>query len=83
MLYFGGPDVLLDICLGAYVLRMLLYAALPMFGSLWWIMPIELLHGLTFACGFGAACEKVASINTSVHGRNITMASPHVQNVQF
>ncbi|GAX86214.1 hypothetical protein CEUSTIGMA_g13627.t1 [Chlamydomonas eustigma] len=54
----GGPDALLDLCLCAYVVRMLAYAGLPVLGSPWLVLPIELLHGLTFACGWGAGCEK-------------------------
>eukprot|EP00955_Chlamydomonas_euryale_P039236 351335-Chlamydomonas_euryale.AAC.6 len=54
----GGPDGLLNICLGAYVLRMLIYAQLPRLGSPYWVLPVECLHGLTFGAGWGAGCEK-------------------------
>lgn len=58
MCRLGGPDALIDLCLGAYVLRMLLYALLPRLGSPWWVLLIEGLHGLTFGAGWGAGCEK-------------------------
>ncbi len=54
----GSADALLDVCLAAYVLRMLCYSGLPYLRSAWWVLPIETLHGLTFACGWGAGTEK-------------------------
>eukprot|EP00195_Chlamydomonas_chlamydogama_P009612 CAMPEP_0202895978 /NCGR_PEP_ID=MMETSP1392-20130828/5071_1 /ASSEMBLY_ACC=CAM_ASM_000868 /TAXON_ID=225041 /ORGANISM="Chlamydomonas chlamydogama, Strain SAG 11-48b" /LENGTH=574 /DNA_ID=CAMNT_0049581183 /DNA_START=53 /DNA_END=1777 /DNA_ORIENTATION=- len=56
--WLGSPDALLDICLAAYVTRLLGYAALPWTPSPWFVLLIEPLHGLTFACGWGAGCEK-------------------------
>lgn len=41
-----------------YVLRMLLYALLPFAPSVMWVLPIEALHGITFACGWGAGTVK-------------------------
>ena len=39
-----------------------------------WVLPVELLHGLTFACGWGAGCEKskalVRAKRTSTHWYN-------------
>ncbi|KAG1659725.1 hypothetical protein FOA52_012265 [Chlamydomonas sp. UWO 241] len=58
MAKLGGPDALLDVCLATYILRMLLYSLLPHFGSPWWVLPIEVLHGFTFGAGWGAGCEK-------------------------
>lgn len=54
-----------------YVLRMLLYALLPALPSVWWVLPIETLHGITFACGWGAGtvcCKQMAP-----HGLAATM----------
>ena len=37
--------------------------ALPWFGSPWAVLPVELLHGITFACGWGAGtinCKRIA-----------------------
>jgi hypothetical protein len=45
---------MLHAVLCAYVLRLGLYALLPYAGSPWCVLPVELLHGITFACGWGA-----------------------------
>lgn len=44
-----------NIVLLAISLRMACYAALPGLGSVWAVLPVELLHGVTFACGWGAS----------------------------
>ena len=47
----------------AYVLRLALYALLPYAGSVLWVLPVEVLHGVTFACGWGAGtvnCKTLA-----------------------
>ena len=49
-----GPSTTFDIVLAAYALRMACYALLPWFKTPWAVLPVETLHGITFACGWGA-----------------------------
>jgi hypothetical protein len=57
-------DTMLHIVLWAYTVRLGLYALLPVVASsAWAVLPVELLHGVTFACGWGAGtinCKRLA-----------------------
>ncbi|KAG2442633.1 hypothetical protein HXX76_002717 [Chlamydomonas incerta] len=58
-----GVTRVLDMVQAAYVLRLALYALLPYAGSVLWVLPVEVLHGITFACGWGAGtvnCKTLA-----------------------
>ncbi|KAG2450232.1 hypothetical protein HYH02_000329 [Chlamydomonas schloesseri] len=58
-----GVTAVLDLVQAAYVLRLALYALLPYAGSVLWVLPVEVLHGVTFACGWGAGtvnCKTLA-----------------------
>lgn len=58
-----GTDGMLHIVLAAYVLRMLCYSLLPLAGSPWAVLPVEALHGITFACSWGVGtinCRRLA-----------------------
>ncbi|PNH05854.1 Major facilitator superfamily domain-containing protein 6 [Tetrabaena socialis] len=58
-----GVTRVLDLVQAVYVLRMALYACLPLMGNVLWVLPIELLHGVTFALGWGAGtvnCKQLA-----------------------
>ncbi|WIA33190.1 hypothetical protein OEZ86_006337 [Tetradesmus obliquus] len=50
-----SPPALLSVVLGATALRLAAYAALPAAGSPWAVLPVELLHGITFGVGFSTA----------------------------
>lgn len=54
MLQVISEATMLHVVLWTYMLRMGLYALLPYAGSPWAVLPVELLHGITFACGWGA-----------------------------
>ena len=68
--HFSGPlfdavglPVVLHAVMGAYVLRLCLYASLSFIGSPWAVLPIEVLHGLTFGCAWAAGtlnCSRIA-----------------------
>jgi hypothetical protein len=45
----------LNIVLAATALRLACYAALPLAGNVWLVLPVELLHGITFGVGWGTA----------------------------
>ncbi len=47
--------VMITIALLATSLRLAYIALLPVLGSPWAVLPVELLQGVTFACGWGAA----------------------------
>jgi hypothetical protein len=54
---------MLHVVLATFCLRLACYALLPLCGSPWAVLPVELLHGITFACGWGAGtihCKRVA-----------------------
>ncbi|KAG2442634.1 hypothetical protein HXX76_002718 [Chlamydomonas incerta] len=58
-----GVTAVLDLTMLVYVLRLALYALLPYAGSVLWVLPVEVLHGVTFACGWGAGtvnCKTLA-----------------------
>ena len=63
IVFFKGPEALLDIALLTYVIRMLLYSLLPSCSSPWFVLPIELLHGLTFPCAWGGGTEIAKKIS--------------------
>ena len=44
----------LHVVLLTIALRLGCYAALPAVGNVWAVLPVELLHGITFATAFGA-----------------------------
>ncbi|MEW5303289.1 MAG: hypothetical protein WDW36_005995 [Sanguina aurantia] len=46
-------DTVMDMVLFAYVLRLSCYALLPWWGSPWAVLPVETLHGFTFAAAWG------------------------------
>ena len=58
-----GCAALLDLCCATYVLRMFFYAALPFLSTPFFVLPIELLHGMTFALGWGAGTEMVKRLS--------------------
>ncbi|GBF91339.1 hypothetical protein Rsub_03659 [Raphidocelis subcapitata] len=51
-------DVLLHAAVAGYALRLALYSQLPLWGSPWLVLPVQLLHGLTYAWGWGAGTVK-------------------------
>lgn len=46
-------ESVLDFAILSYILRLLCYGLLPLWGSVWLLMPVELLHGTTFGIGYG------------------------------
>jgi hypothetical protein len=50
-----SPEALLNLALAATALRLALYGLLPLAGNPWAVLPVELLHGVTFGLGWGAA----------------------------
>ncbi|KAG2499955.1 hypothetical protein HYH03_002240 [Edaphochlamys debaryana] len=59
-----GVTAALDLVQLVYVLRLALYTLLPRLGAVAWVLPIEVLHGVTFALGWGAGtvnCKLLAA----------------------
>ncbi|KAF6258417.1 hypothetical protein COO60DRAFT_1128185 [Scenedesmus sp. NREL 46B-D3] len=54
LLKLVSVHTMLNIVMWTYMLRMGLYALLPYTGSAWAVLPVELLHGVTFGCGWSA-----------------------------
>jgi hypothetical protein len=50
-----SPETLLNLAVAATALRLALYGLLPLAGNPWAVLPVELLHGVTFGLGWGAA----------------------------
>ena len=64
---------LINVVMGAMVLRLACYAALPLLPNPWLVLGIELLHGITFGVGFGAGTVHVrtlapAGLGTTMNG---------------
>ncbi|PNW87333.1 hypothetical protein CHLRE_02g118350v5 [Chlamydomonas reinhardtii] len=47
---------ILHVATGSLVLRLAAYAALPALPSPWFVLPVELMQGLTFALSWGTCC---------------------------
>lgn len=69
MFYFTGSiiralglDGCFHLCFAAFLLRLGCYATLSLWGSPWLVLPVELLHGLTFGLTWSAGVAKGASI---------------------
>ncbi|GBG00109.1 hypothetical protein Rsub_12850 [Raphidocelis subcapitata] len=58
-----STEALLHFVIATYAARLALYWALPFAGGAWAVLPIELLHGITFGCGWGGGtvhCKRLA-----------------------
>ena len=51
----------LHLVFAAFLARLACYAALPAWGTPWAVLPVELLHGLTFALAWGAGSAHCAA----------------------
>lgn len=69
--FMGGVGPALHLVLLTYVLRLGAYAALPLAGTPWAVLPIELLHGITFAMGWG--CGTICAKRVAPPGLEATM----------
>ena len=58
-------ETALQIVLLAYVIRMGAYVALPLLPSFWCILPVDLLHGVTFGIGWSAGTIEAARLAPS------------------
>jgi MFS family permease len=57
-----GPHGATHLCFAAFLLRLACYAALPAWGSPWLVLPVELLHGLTFGLTWAAGTARCAEL---------------------
>ncbi|KAL4434055.1 hypothetical protein ABPG75_000496 [Micractinium tetrahymenae] len=57
-----GVERALQVAMGAYVVRLSCYLALPLLPSPWFVLPVELLQGLTFALAWSAGTVHVKRI---------------------
>jgi hypothetical protein len=55
----GNTSLVLLVILLAYSVRFLAYSLLQ---DPWWTMPMELLHGVTYAFGWAASCQHVSTL---------------------
>ena len=55
----GSTSLVLLVILLAYSVRFLAYSLLQ---DPWWTMPMELLHGVTYAFGWAASCQHVSTL---------------------
>lgn len=59
---FGANKVVV-LALAAYVIRLGWYACLGYFHvNVWWVLPVEVLHGLTFSLGWAACATHATEI---------------------
>lgn len=52
----------LQAALAAYCMRLLAYSCLPLMPSLWMVLPVELLHGVTFGVAWCAGVNHSKSV---------------------
>ncbi|KAF8066198.1 MFSD6 [Scenedesmus sp. PABB004] len=71
ILRFISLDALIHISVITYSVRLACYALLPLWGSPWTVLPVQLLHGATYAAGWGAGTIK--SKQLAQHGLQATM----------
>lgn len=60
---FVGLSLTLHIVMGVYVFRLCLYGSMALAGTPWAVLPIEMLHGVTFGCAWAAGtlnCARIA-----------------------
>ena len=60
---YVGLELTLHVVLGVYILRLCAYGSLGLVGTPWAVLPIELLHGVTFGCAWAAGtlnCSRIA-----------------------
>lgn len=65
-----GSYLTLHLCLFAYVLRLGYYIVLPKMGSAQWVLPAQLLHGISFGLYFYAGVQRFKEMNTKSDGRS-------------
>ncbi|KAK9815868.1 hypothetical protein WJX72_010994 [[Myrmecia] bisecta] len=58
-----GVNPTLHLVLCIFVVRMLCYSLLPHAASPWMVLPVELLHGVTFACAWAAGTVNCSRIS--------------------
>lgn len=56
-----GVKVCFHITFAAFIIRMGYYVILPHIQSPWWVLPAELLHGITFGLAWGAGTRYCSS----------------------
>ncbi|KAL4420584.1 hypothetical protein ABPG75_010240 [Micractinium tetrahymenae] len=64
-----GHELAFSIGMAGWVLRLALYTLLPLFPSVWCVLPVELLQGLTFAVSYGVGTVHAKAI-APVHLRS-------------
>src|SRR6185312_16131952 len=57
-----GLDAAFHLCFAAFLLRLGCYATLASWPSPWCVLPVELLHGLTFALTWAAGTARCAAL---------------------
>ena len=55
-----GVDGSLHLCTAAFVLRLMMYTFVGSWPTPWIVLPVELLHGLTFGLAWAAGTHKAA-----------------------
>ena len=57
-----GTDNTLHVVVAAFVLRLMAYSTLSSWPTPWLVLPVELLHGITFGCAWAAGTSKSAEL---------------------
>ena len=81
---FVGLPQTLHIVMGVYILRLCAYGSLSVFGTPWAVLPIELLHGVTFGCAWAAGtlnCSRIAPAGLEATTQAIFNVSLLVRNM--
>mmetsp|Transcript_16978 Transcript_16978/g.40500 ORF Transcript_16978/g.40500 Transcript_16978/m.40500 type:complete len:186 (+) Transcript_16978:342-899(+) len=62
ILRLTGVEVAMHMVIAAFVLRTSLYTLLPLWPTPWLVLPVELLHGITFGLAWSAGTHKAAQL---------------------
>ena len=57
-----GTENTLHLVVAAFVLRLMAYSTLAAWPSIWLVLPVECLHGITFGCAWSAGTSKSADL---------------------
>jgi len=57
-----GINKCLHLCFAAFVIRLLLYTSMSWWSTVWLVLPVELLHGITFGLTWSVGSKKSALI---------------------
>lgn len=72
-----GTDGTLHLVVACFLLRLAAYSTLAYWPAPWMVLPVELLHGITFGCAWAAGTHKCAEVAPEGLGATVQVGGPH------